>query len=166
MPIIILCFIMITMFNKFWRFLAVFSIGSVGGGSGGEVEEEGRRWSWLGHWWIAITPIMAGRGLLEVQFGVQLGQPPYGVMAMTKTPPAPHVMTARPHVLKTHLLTHTWEKSFTCETCVKKFSQACNLRRHITDTHWGEILHMWNLFEGLNKFSHAHVLKTHLMTHT
>ena len=35
------------------------------------------------------------------------------------------------HVVKTHILTHTWEKSFTCENCVKKNSQVYNIKRHI-----------------------------------
>ena len=63
--------------------------------------------------------------------------------------------------LNTHQLTHTGEKSFTCETCLKKFSQAGNLRAHQM-THTGE--KSFECETCLKKFNRASLVD--INTHT
>ena len=64
--------------------------------------------------------------------------------------------------LNTHQLTHTGEKSFTCETCLKKFSQAGNLRTHQM-THTGE--KSFECETCLKKFNRASKFSRHQHTH-
>ena len=65
--------------------------------------------------------------------------------------------------LKTHLLTHSGDKSHKCGTCEKAFTQAGNLKTHLL-IHSGEKSHKCGKCE--KAFTQAGNLKRHLLTHS
>ena len=61
--------------------------------------------------------------------------------------------------LRTHLLIHNGEQSFTCKSCLKKFNHTFSLKTHLV-THTGD-----KPEACLKKFSQAAHLRRHQMTH-